>query len=44
MAVKTKPSSGSISKINFGKKKNSKQKKSINKHQSKVKKYRGQGR
>ncbi len=43
--AKTKGSSGSDSKkINFGKKKLGKYKKSFNKHDRKNRKYRGQGR
>ena len=43
MAAKTKTASTSIAKINFGKKKNGKHTKNINKH-TKTKKYRGQGK
>lgn len=43
MGTKTKSSSTSIGKIDFGKKKKGKYKKSQNKHET-FKKYRGQGK
>ena len=44
MAVKQKPSTSIITKINFGKKTNGKATKCPNKHARKVKKYKGQGK
>lgn len=43
MAKSSKGNSNSV-KVNFGKKTSGKAKKNINKHSSKSKKYRGQGR